>query len=275
MDKFTRHFLSFLLMAIACYGGVVIFAQGEKFWYALTSFPLIYVPLLLFLSFLNYLLRYLRWHIYLKALKIHLGFWRSFQIFMAGLTMTITPGKSGEALKAHLLRKEGDNPWSMGLPIVFAERLTDLMSVVLLVALGLNILPLGKGAVILGSVVCIFFLLFFANPTIFQAIVRLLGKLPGMASRSEGTCVALLEAMAGEICPVVSAVGGNPAVLGSTLRHRLVEPEDPLALALAWQAALGDGHGRELDASEARRRIVEEFDLRRTAAEYERIYLSG
>lgn len=98
------------MLALFFWGGV------RKFWSGLLAFPLYYVPLLLALAFLNYLLRYFRWHIYLKALGIPLDSWKSFQIFMAGLTMSITPGKVGEALKAHLLRKEGDNPWSIGLP---------------------------------------------------------------------------------------------------------------------------------------------------------------
>src|SRR5262249_5978182 len=43
-----------------------------------------------------------------------------------------------------------------------------------------------------------------------------------MSSHSEGTSVSLLEAMSAQLCPIVTDVGGNAAVLGPTLRHRLV-----------------------------------------------------
>src|SRR5690606_32095988 len=77
-----------------------------------------------------------------------------------------------------------------------------------------------------------------------------------MSSRSEGTSVGLLEAMSAGLCPVVTAVGGNPAVLGDELRHRLVPPEDPEALARAWLDALLDRDRREADGRSARARVV-------------------
>lgn len=171
-------------MGVACYAGLVLFAQGAKFWVVLRAFPFSYLPLLLALAFLNYMLRYFRWEIYLRALGIRLGSWRSFQIFMAGLAMTVTPGKAGEALKAFLLKQEADSPWSMGLPVVFTERLTDLMGVVILTALGLKLLPGGKGVVLVGVVVCVFLLLMFSNSTLFRGMVRFLGKFPGMVGRA-------------------------------------------------------------------------------------------
>ena len=185
MEYLSRRFLWFLLIGVACYAGLVFFAQGEKFIASFVKFPFSYLPVLLILTFINYLLRYVRWHIYLEALGIRLGYWRSFQIFMAGLTMTITPGKTGEALKAHLLQREVDNPWSMGLPVVFAERLTDLIGVVLLVAIGFKVLPFGRDVALLGVALCLLLILVFVQPTLFKGIVRVLGKLPRMAEPSK------------------------------------------------------------------------------------------
>lgn len=82
-----------------------------------------------------------------------------------------------------------------------------------------------------------------------------------MSSRSEGTSVSLLEAMAASLCPVVTDVGGNAAVLGEELRHRLVRPEAPEALAAAWWAALNDPARRAADARGARRRVEARFGV--------------
>jgi uncharacterized protein (TIRG00374 family) len=172
-------------MGIACYAGLILFTQGGDSWSAMLAFPLSYLPLLFALAFLNYLLRYVRWHVYLKALGIPLGYWKSFQISMAGLAMTITPGKAGEAMKAHLLRRDVDNPWSVGLPAVFAERLTDLMGIVILVALGLGLLPEGKKVALLGLAICVLLFLIFSQSTLFKGLIRLLGKVPRMAERSK------------------------------------------------------------------------------------------
>jgi glycosyltransferase involved in cell wall biosynthesis len=96
-----------------------------------------------------------------------------------------------------------------------------------------------------------------------------------MSSHSEGTSVSLLEAMSAGLCPVVTDVGGNAAVLGGDLRHRLVRPDDPEALATAWISALQAGDRREVDARLARARVVEAFSLTAMVGSYERLYATG
>ncbi|HEV8599581.1 MAG TPA: glycosyltransferase [Gemmatimonadales bacterium] len=96
-----------------------------------------------------------------------------------------------------------------------------------------------------------------------------------MASRSEGTSVSLLEAMSSGLCPVVTQVGGNSAVLGGELRHRLVPTERPEALAMAWRDALGHPDRRESDAATARRRVVEAFGISTMVRSYEALYRQG
>jgi glycosyltransferase involved in cell wall biosynthesis len=95
-----------------------------------------------------------------------------------------------------------------------------------------------------------------------------------MSSHSEGTSVSLLEAMAAGKCPVVTTVGGNAAVLGSKLRHRLVKPNDAVALALAWRAALDDGARTTRDGAAARVRVAAQFSVERMVRSYEELYVS-
>lgn len=93
-----------------------------------------------------------------------------------------------------------------------------------------------------------------------------------MSSHSEGTSMSLLEAMSSGLCPVVTDVGGNAAVLGKELAHRLVPKNDPVALATAWSAALSDKHSAVRDGLLARSRVIAEFQLLRAVRKYERIY---
>lgn len=93
-----------------------------------------------------------------------------------------------------------------------------------------------------------------------------------MSSHSEGTSVSLLEAMAAGLCPIVTDVGGNGAVIGKSLRHRLVPAANPEALAAAWSAALRDPAALAADRRAARERVLSEYTLEGMVRAYERAY---
>lgn len=93
-----------------------------------------------------------------------------------------------------------------------------------------------------------------------------------LSSLSEGTSVSLLEAMSAGLCPVVTDVGGNRAVLGPALQHRLVPPRDADALAAAWGVALTQPSSRAADAVTARARVVSAFGVRTMVHRYEELY---
>jgi len=95
-----------------------------------------------------------------------------------------------------------------------------------------------------------------------------------MTSRSEGTSVSLLEAMSAGLTPVVTNVGGNAAVLGGMLNHRLVTPGDTAAITTAWRDALEDRARLQADSATARRRIEQDFSLRAMVRAYETLYSS-
>lgn len=96
-----------------------------------------------------------------------------------------------------------------------------------------------------------------------------------MSSHSEGTSVSLLEAMSAGLCPVVTDAGGNADVLGPALRHRLVRPGDPAALARAWSDALRHPAARADDAAAARSRVAAHFCARAMTRRYEALYAGG
>ncbi|ESQ16119.1 MAG: flippase-like domain-containing protein [Thiohalocapsa sp. PB-PSB1] len=92
--------------------------------------------LLLALSLLNYSLRFVRWHGYLRALGAQVPLFRDFLIYIAGFAFTVTPGKAGEAVRSVYLRAAGV-PWSPGLAALAAERILDLAAVALLTGFAL------------------------------------------------------------------------------------------------------------------------------------------
>lgn len=84
----------------------------------------------------NYIVRSERWHQYLNKVGLGLPRKKSYWLFLSGLSMSITPVKAGEAVKALLLRLEKGAPVERGVAIVFAERMSDMTGMILLIGIG-------------------------------------------------------------------------------------------------------------------------------------------
>ena len=149
IDKFRRGLLVGLSLGVIVYLGYALWAGWDNVAAALYSFELRWLPLLLALSIGNYAIRYLRWELYLRTLSIRVAWKTSLAIFLAGLAMTITPGKVGEFLKSYLLKQSAGIPMATSAPVVLAERITDLLSLLLLASFGVASYGGDEGIVVL------------------------------------------------------------------------------------------------------------------------------
>jgi len=93
-----------------------------------------------------------------------------------------------------------------------------------------------------------------------------------LTSLSEGTSISLLEAMSTGVCPVVTDVGGNRAVLGADLESLVVPGQDEAALATVWKRQLGDPGLRALMGARARLRVESGFSLERMVQQHVELY---
>jgi len=93
-----------------------------------------------------------------------------------------------------------------------------------------------------------------------------------LTSRSEGTSLSLLEAMSRSICPVVTDVGGNRAVLGAELADLLVPTQDEARLASAWTELLTDPDRRTRYGALARERVSRAYSSDRMLHQHAALY---
>ena len=105
------------------------------------NLPVRYLFAALGLASANYLLRFVRWAFYLRVLKIPAPAGVSVLVLLSGLAMSITPGKAGELVKCYLLNSRTGVPVSRSAPVVVMERLTDVISVIILGLTGFALLP--------------------------------------------------------------------------------------------------------------------------------------
>lgn len=91
---------------------------------------------LLALSLANYLLRFLRWARYLTLLDAPVAWRVNLNAYFSGFALTTSPGKLGEMLRSVLLKPHGV-PIAASIAAFFAERVSDLLSIVVLAVIGL------------------------------------------------------------------------------------------------------------------------------------------
>ena len=141
MSSGGRKLLLVVFLACLVFVGVAGYGDFQEVWRGLVQFPPLYLVWAFGLALVNYLLRFLRWALYLRVLGITVPFPVSLLVFLGGLAMTITPGKVGELVKCYLLRDRAGVPVRASIPVVLMERVTDLLSVVLMGLAGLFLLP--------------------------------------------------------------------------------------------------------------------------------------
>lgn len=160
LPGFSGRILAGLVFGALVYAALAFAADYDRLRVALSGLSWYVIPAVLGLSSLNYLIRFEKWHYFLGQLGFRVPRRGSLLVFLSGLVMSITPGKMGEVLKSFLLKRLHGAPVSATAPAVLVERLTDLVALLLLAALGGYALTgataaLGIGAGMVAAIVSI------------------------------------------------------------------------------------------------------------------------
>ena len=176
LKKLRKKILISLAVAGLLYLAFTIYADFDQVLKAFEKFNWLLLPLLLLLSLLNYFFRFFKWDYYLSLIKVKVGKIDSLSIFMSGLVMSVTPGKMGELLKSYLVKELNQTPVSKTLPIIFAERITDFISLLFLALIGAYVYNYGREIVIGVSVFFFIIVVIISNRRIALPVLKLLER---------------------------------------------------------------------------------------------------
>ncbi len=172
LAAFILGFVVFLIISL--YGHI----SGVKDY--LINFPIPLAFTVLSLTLINYLLRYLRFRYLTRCLKVSLKLVDSLAIWLSGLSMTVTPGKSGELVKAYLIKKLNTGPkasFAAMASLVIFERFSDAVGTMLLMAGGLWYYQAMRWFLALVAGAIIGFAVIFSKPKIFDYVYLFLKKI--------------------------------------------------------------------------------------------------
>ncbi len=170
-----------LAFAALIYLALTLYADAPKLAQAILNWDWRWLPLILTAVLGNYLVRFVRWHYYLHVIGIkNVPLSVSILIFLSGFSLTMVPGKLGELLKSVLLKSRYGTPITYSASIVAAERLTDTLGMVLLVAVGLVVYPVGLptlAAILAATIVTV---LLMQSRRLAESVLRLIERLPAV-----------------------------------------------------------------------------------------------
>ena len=168
-----------ILLGIVVFGGLLFYADFSDVLESASEFNWALLPLILGLTLVNYLLRYIKWEYYLRLIGVRgLAKWDSFLIFFSGLGMVITPGKVGEWLKCYLLREMHGTPLARSAPIPIAERLTDSIALLIIAAAGVFVFGDLWQVFLAVALGCVLIVALARHQPSARALLRLGGRIP-------------------------------------------------------------------------------------------------
>ena len=180
MKRLLSRVLLGVAAGVAVYVAFSIWADARSVGEALAGFSWSAAGWAVLLAAANYLVRFVRWHYYLRVLRLSVPAGESFLVFLGGFALTVTPGKLGEAVKALLLRESRGIPAARTAPIVVAERFTDLVGLLLLAAVGAFTFEVDRSFLVVAGVLIVIGLVVVSVEPLARLAIALCARIPGI-----------------------------------------------------------------------------------------------
>ncbi len=135
MRKYRRLIIVGIILGLLAFIGITLFSDVSQLVKYAQVFPWWIMLPVLGLRIVNWALRFVKWHFYLWLVGArNVSLQDSASVYLSGMTLAASPGKAAEILKSFILKNLAGVPVATTLPVVFAERLSDGVAVLLLLA---------------------------------------------------------------------------------------------------------------------------------------------
>lgn len=187
-----RVMLLIVLLSAVGYLAFSLWGGWQEVVAALSKVGLVGTVIALTLSLVNYLVRFIRWQKFLLKLG-HTIYWpESLRIYIAGFGLTILPGKAGEAIRSVFLKKH-NVAYTESLAAFFSDQLSNLISMMLLVSVGLWAYPQAQPVIIILGGLLLAILIFLQQTTWLKAFEEIAQrKFPSKIARLVNSSIEIV-----------------------------------------------------------------------------------
>ena len=168
--KFDKKYLLAIVGIVALYAIFLIISDLQIVLDKIQNFNTDYLPIILSIVILSWLIVFLRWRILLQNFNIHIPVKDSILIFLSGFAMDITPGKVGQLLKSQLLKEKFGIPRKNTIPVIILEQLYSAVGLVIVGIFGIWFFDLGIYILIIAIILLVFIFLLISSKQIFNKV---------------------------------------------------------------------------------------------------------
>lgn len=176
-SKFINKFLIIIIITIIIYTVFLFFSDFSKIYDHLETFNTIYLIPIFLIVLLSWCVLFLRWTLLLKNLNISIPYKSSFIIFLSSFALSATPGQLGELIKSKLLKNKFDIPISKTAPLIFIERIYDLIGAIIVSSFGISYIESGNTILLIFTIILFSLIILLRSKIVFTKFLSLFEKI--------------------------------------------------------------------------------------------------
>lgn len=179
LERYFRKLIVGIVFAVLVASALALFGDVRDLGDAFRTFNWWLTVPILALTCFNYGLRWVKWEIYLRVLDLpRPGRWDSLCIYLSAFSMSVTPGKVGELIKAVLMRRLTGAPVAQTTAIIAAERITDGLAMLSLAAVGMLEFSYGRPLLGVSFVLAVAVIVVLQRPALTAMVMKRTSGLP-------------------------------------------------------------------------------------------------
>ena len=174
--KLDNRLILVLVATVGIYAIFLFISDYNIISEKISSFKINYLPLILLFVSASWIPLIIKWHLLLKNCEIHVPLKKNILVFLSGAAFEITPGQIGVLIKSQILKKSFNIPRTRTVPVIFIEKVYDLVGAILASIIGIIILGIEPYLIIIAILVLtiIFFFMYYrpASKLFFERITK-------------------------------------------------------------------------------------------------------
>ena len=175
--KFDNRFYLIIVGTIILYISFLIISDLNTIYNKILEMKIEFLPYVLFLAPLSWIVVFLRWHLLLKNSDIIIPKKENFKIYMSGFAMSATPGKVGELIKIQMLHSKYGIPRKKTAPIIISEQFYNIFGILVVSILGLFYFDFSIYVVFVTGCILFCTFLLLSSEKLFRKFTTLISKI--------------------------------------------------------------------------------------------------